>query len=803
MCMYAVQVIENLKTIHLKFLTPGHSEMECDSMHSAIGTEFKRVGKALWPGDWKTIARSARKKGDKPYNVHDIQSNDFFDWKAFADTHLTMRKTDINKELVLFQKLCWFQFKKENVYEYECKESFKANSFRRVDCKKKALRRQSISLLPCYPQGHSIMEANNNEEAYAQNVSADLSSELSEGSHIQIMDQIPLEGRRLVDIGYLLIQINDMSQHPPFDCRFSDMEPVNEHRVGVKTKILYRCKMCNIEKTLALIDDSGNKMDVNDALALGTLSTGTGYSMVNELFSVLNVPFMSPNTYQRHHENVAELIHKILWATIEESGKEEAELARKLGQVDGNSTPFISVIADGAWSKRSYSTNYNAPSGVACIIGARTRKILFWSKERICARAEKKGMPIPEHKCFKNWSKTSTRMETDIIVEGFKRSLEMHGIIYSQLIGDGDSSVSRKLFEARPYGNKLVEKIECRNHLWRNFCKKIRDICGKCKMITFLTQSDASFTDKVSNLCKDLRNGCSHVFGEHKNCKELAYFKCSPDKNTNNYIPAMRECGLLDDIEVCFNRLVINANSLITNMDTNIAKQYNAVLCKFVGGKRVNFSLKGSYEARCEAAAVSFNARGDYYSLMGSSSGSSNLSAFTKKFADRAKKQRQTYIPCAKRRKISKKLALPDEDYGPDANPEPDVPEEQYQQKKNFTGNDSTQYGQEHEPFAKRQFEEELKLKVDECGFFIDPEDFFLGASPDGLVGSDAIIEIKCPKAASKLHPRDAIEQKLLKFAVLDENKCALKKTIIISTRFKANSMLPRERSVTSLYGLH
>ncbi|KAJ8930717.1 hypothetical protein NQ314_016444 [Rhamnusium bicolor] len=63
MCMYAVQVIENLKTIHLKFLTPGHSEMECDSMHSAIGTEFKRVGKALWPGDWKTIARSARKKG--------------------------------------------------------------------------------------------------------------------------------------------------------------------------------------------------------------------------------------------------------------------------------------------------------------------------------------------------------------------------------------------------------------------------------------------------------------------------------------------------------------------------------------------------------------------------------------------------------------------------------------------------------------------------------------------------------------------------------------------------------------------
>ncbi|KAJ8867064.1 hypothetical protein PR048_032926 [Dryococelus australis] len=50
MCMYAVQVIDNVHVIELKFLTPGHSEMECDSMHSAIGTDFKRVGKAFRPG---------------------------------------------------------------------------------------------------------------------------------------------------------------------------------------------------------------------------------------------------------------------------------------------------------------------------------------------------------------------------------------------------------------------------------------------------------------------------------------------------------------------------------------------------------------------------------------------------------------------------------------------------------------------------------------------------------------------------------------------------------------------------------
>jgi hypothetical protein len=32
------------------------------------------------------------------------------------------------------------------------------------------------------------------------------------------------------------------------------------------------------------------------------------------------------------------------------------------------------VVVDVAWSKRSYKSNYNALSGVGCIIGARIKK---------------------------------------------------------------------------------------------------------------------------------------------------------------------------------------------------------------------------------------------------------------------------------------------------------------------------------------------------------------------------------------------------------------------------------------------
>jgi len=38
--------------------------------------------------------------------------------------------------------------------------------------------------------------------------------------------------------------------------------------------------------------------------------------------------------------------------------------------------------------------------------------------------------------CFKNWNFPSTAMEADIIVDGFKRSLDMHNLIYSRLIGN-------------------------------------------------------------------------------------------------------------------------------------------------------------------------------------------------------------------------------------------------------------------------------------------------------------------------------------------------------------------------------
>lgn len=69
-------------------------------------------------------------------------------------------------------------------------------------------------------------------------------------------------------------------------------------------------------------------------------------------------------------------------------------------------------------------------------------------------------------------------MESDAVVDGFKASLKMHGLVYKKMVGDGDSSVYRKVSESCPYGPSVyIEKIDCKNHILRNYGSRLRNIC--------------------------------------------------------------------------------------------------------------------------------------------------------------------------------------------------------------------------------------------------------------------------------------------------------------------------------------
>jgi len=46
----------------------------------------------------------------------------------------------------------------------------------------------------------------------------------------------------------------------------------------------------------------------------------------------------------------------------------------------------------------------------------------------------------------------------------------------------------------------------------------------------------------------------------------------------------------------------------------------------------------------------------------------------------------------------------------------------------------SLDYGCENELVAKKELEKMLNKPIRDCGIFIDAENFFLGATPDGLL---------------------------------------------------------------------
>jgi putative phage-type endonuclease len=72
-------------------------------------------------------------------------------------------------------------------------------------------------------------------------------------------------------------------------------------------------------------------------------------------------------------------------------------------------------------------------------------------------------------------------------------------------------------------------------------------------------------------------------------------------------------------------------------------------------------------------------------------------------------------------------------------------------QKGDSFSNAAMQHGTETEPLARLSYEVTQNVLVDEVGFVPHPTIEMAGASPDGLVGDDGLLEIKCPNTATHI----------------------------------------------------
>ena len=138
--LHCVNQHKSLTTIDQKFFEPGHSCMECDSMHSAIETAKKKT-KIHVPSQCDTVIRLARK--NKAYLVNPLRYSDFEDFKSFGDIMFSANKLDKTGKKVKFRNIVWFRYEKAHpdtvFFKYSMEDSV-FNSF----SKNKQTRKASV-----------------------------------------------------------------------------------------------------------------------------------------------------------------------------------------------------------------------------------------------------------------------------------------------------------------------------------------------------------------------------------------------------------------------------------------------------------------------------------------------------------------------------------------------------------------------------------------------------------------------------------------------------------------------------------
>lgn len=141
----------------------------------------------------------------------------------------------------------------------------------------------------------------------------------------------------------------------------------------------------------------------------------------------------------------------------------------------------------------------------------------------------------------RNTNASSSEMETDIILEGFLKAEQTHGVRYTKFIGDGDSSVFPTLRESVPKWGRDIQKVECANHAckcYRSSLEKLvsdnpsykgrggltekmrKHLTSAARCAIKMRSKELNRKLAIKRLERDLLSGPLHCFGY--------YDKCSP-----------------------------------------------------------------------------------------------------------------------------------------------------------------------------------------------------------------------------------------------------------------------------------
>ena len=133
-------------------------------------------------------------------------------------------------------------------------------------------------------------------------------------------------------------------------------------------------------------------------------------------------------------------------------------------------------------------------------------------------------------------------MESAGAIELFRRSVSSNSLIYSEYLGDGDTSSFTEAVASRPYEkyNIVPEKLECIGHVQKRIGTRLRNLVKQHKGISTPLHGKGKLTNKTINSLQNfygiaIRQNCDNIFQMRKAVDAILRHCVETDKGKENH----------------------------------------------------------------------------------------------------------------------------------------------------------------------------------------------------------------------------------------------------------------------------
>ena len=272
------------------------------------------------------------------------------------------------------------------------------------------------------------------------------------------------------------------------------------HRLGVVSAYETWCTACNtvINSTLSSdrLDSStaGNApfVVVRQAVA-ATMDMGVGHAGLTKLCRFLDMVPMSHATYDKHMLAVTYANKRVVTRVLDDAATTVRRVYHEIDpSLQEDAVIDLVVSFDGSWMTRGHKSAY----GIGCVIdtvtGLCVDLAVFSQYCQRCSYARRRfgGRDSDEfrnwfathcNECNRNFDGKSGAMEAAAAEMLWERSVDRHGFQYTTIVSDGDAKTYKHLCERRVYGDVVLKKEECINHVAKRLGTALRKLASSGK----------------------------------------------------------------------------------------------------------------------------------------------------------------------------------------------------------------------------------------------------------------------------------------------------------------------------------